>query len=75
MMEGEEYISEIDGKFSVDRIFNDKKYNFGVFNTYNEALEKLEYLEEEGWPISKDIVKKDVLIDDLGLSLDNIDSY
>lgn len=72
-MEGEEYISEIDGKFSVDRIFNDKKYNFGVFNTYNEALEKLEYLEEEGWPISKDIVKKDVLIDDLGLSLDNIE--
>lgn len=69
----EDYISEINGKFSVDRIFNDKKYNFGIFDTYEEALDKLEYLEEEGWPISKDVVEKNVVIDNLGLSLNNIE--
>ncbi|MBE6500205.1 MAG: hypothetical protein E7Z80_06660 [Methanobrevibacter thaueri] len=72
-MGNEEYISEFEGKFSVDRIFNDKKYNFGIFNTYQEALDKVDYLEEEGWPISKDIVEKKVVVDDLGLSLDNIE--
>ena len=69
----EEYISEIGGKFSVDRIFNDKKYHFGMFDTYDEALNKVDYLEEEGWPISRDMIEKDLVVDDLGLSLDNIE--
>ena len=46
-MANEEYISEIGGKFSIDRIFNDKKYNFGTFDTYDDALERLDYLIEE----------------------------
>ncbi len=73
MMENEKYISEIDNKFSVDRIFNEKKYNFGIFDTYDEALEQLEYLEEEGWPILTEDLKKDVVTDNLGLSLNNIE--
>lgn len=72
-MGSEQYISEIDGKFSIDRIFNERKYNFGVFNNYDDALDKLDYLEEEGWPISKDVIEKDDLLDDLGLSLNNIE--
>ena len=72
-MVSEGYISEIDGKFSIDRIFDDKKYNFGIFDTYEEALEKLDYLEEEGWPISREVVKKETVIDELGLSLNNIE--
>ena len=72
-MEFEEYISEVDGKFSIDRIFNDKRYNFGVFDSYEEALEKLDYLEEEGWPISRDVVEKKAITDKLGLSLSNIE--
>ena len=70
----EEYISERNGKFSVDRVFNDKKYNFGVFNTYEEALDKIDYLEEEGWPIS---INKDdddkVVFDKFGRKLNNIE--
>ena len=50
-MFGEEFISEINGKFSIDRVFNDIKYNFGIFDTYDEALDYLDYLEEEGWPL------------------------
>jgi len=50
-MLGEEYISEIDGKFSIDRVFNDVKYNFGIFESLDDALSYLEYLEEEGWPL------------------------
>ena len=69
----EEYISESDGRFYIDRIFNDKKYNFGVFDTYEEALEKLDFLEEEGWPISREVVEKERVTDKLGLSLDNIE--
>lgn len=73
MMGSEEYISRKGYKFSIDRIFNDKKFHFGVFDTYEEALEKLEYLEEEGWPIPKNKVEKEVVIDNLGLSLNNIE--
>lgn len=72
-MGNEEYISNVGGKFSVDRIFNDKQYNFGIFDTYDEALDKLDYLEEEGWPISKDVVEKGKVLDGLGLSLTNIE--
>ena len=50
-MFGEEFISEKNGKFSIDRVFNDVKYNFGIFNSYDEALDYLDYLEEEGWPL------------------------
>ena len=42
-MGSEQYISEIDWKFSVDRIFNEKRYNFGVFDTYEEALNFFNY--------------------------------
>ncbi len=72
-MANEEYISEIGGKFSIDRIFNDKKYNFGTFDTYDDALERLDYLIEEGWPISKEVVEENDLTDKLGLSLNNIE--
>ena len=72
-MDYEEYISEIDGKFSIDRIFNDKQYNFGVFDNYDDALEKLEYLDNEGWPISIEEVEKDSVTDKFGGSLDNIE--
>ena len=72
-MDYEEYISENNGRFSIDRIFNDKQYNFGVFDNYDEALERLEYLEDEGWPISIEETEKDSVIDEFGLSLDNIE--
>ena len=72
-MGSEEYISEIHGKFSIDRIFNDKKYNFGIFDTYDEALEKLDYLEEEGWPFSRNEVIGGEVNDKSGLSLSNIE--
>ena len=45
-MENEKYISKKNGKFSIDRIFNDKSYNFGVFNNYDDALNLRESLEE-----------------------------
>ena len=69
----DEYISERRGKFSVDRIFNDKKYNFGVFNTYEEALDKVDYLEEEGWPISINNDEDEAVIDKFGRKLNNIE--
>jgi len=72
-MGSDDYISEVDGKFSIDRIFNDKRYNFGVFDTYEEALKHLDYLEEEGWPISKDVINKENIFDSMGLSLNNIE--
>lgn len=72
-MESNEFIIEINGKYSIERVFNDKKYNFGIYDNYEEALEKLEYLEEEGWPIPKEVVEKDAVIDGLGLSLNNIE--
>lgn len=50
-MVGEEFISEKNGKFSIDRVFNDVKYNFGIFDSFDEALDYLDYLEEEGWPL------------------------
>lgn len=69
----DEYISERYGKFSVDRVFNDKKYNFGVFNTYEEALDKVDYLEEEGWPISINNDAENDVFDKFGRKLDNIE--
>lgn len=72
-MGSNDFISEINGKFSIDRIFNDKKYNFGIFDTYEEALDKLDFLEEEGWPISRDVIEEGAVIDNLGLALNNIE--
>ena len=69
----DEYISEIGGKFSVDRVFNDKKYNFGVFNTYEEALDRIDYLEEEGWPISINDDEDNDVFDKYGRKLNNIE--
>lgn len=70
----DDYISNIGGKFSVDRVFNDKKYNFGVFNSYEDALDKIDYLEEEGWPISVNIGENE-LVDEFGRVLTNIEKY
>ena len=75
----EEYISEINGKFSVDRIFNEKKYNFGIFNTYDEALDRIDFLDDVGWPVSVDDEDEDSLYDSSGVIVSNIekegDSY
>lgn len=72
-MGSEEYISERNGKFSIDRVFNDKNYNFGVFNNYGDALERLEYLEEEGWPISLNDNPDSSVKDDYGRDINNVE--
>lgn len=72
-MGNEEYITEINGKFSIDRIFNEKRYNFGMFNSYEEALDRIDYLEDEGWPISVDDAEEGTLIDSSGAMLNNIE--
>ena len=69
----EEYITEIDGKFSIDRIFNEKRYNFGMFDSYEEALARIDYLEDEGWPISVDDAEDGALIESSGVMLNNIE--
>lgn len=72
-MANEEYISEINGKFSIDRVFNDKNYNFGIFDTYDDALDKLDYLEEEGWPIPVNNMGDDSVLDDYGRAMNNLE--
>lgn len=61
MMFEEEFISENNGKFSIDRVFNDVKYNFGIFDSYDDALDYLDYLEEEGWPLDVNIQSEELL--------------
>lgn len=72
-MENEKYISKKNGKFSIDRIFNDKSYNFGVFNNYDDALERVEYLEEEGWPISLNDKNDESVLDSYGRNISNLE--
>lgn len=60
-MFGEEFISEKNGKFSMNRVFNDVKYNFGIFDSYDEALNYLDYLEEEGWPLNVNAQPEELL--------------
>lgn len=72
-MGNEKYISEKNGKFSIDRIFNDKSYNFGVFNTYADALERVEYLEEEGWPVSLNKDDDGSVVDAYGRNINNLE--
>lgn len=72
-MGNEKYISKKNGKFSIDRIFNDKSYNFGVFNTYDDALERVEYLEEEGWPISLNDKNDESVLDSYGRNINNLE--
>lgn len=72
-MENEKYISKKNGKFSIDRIFNDKSYNFGVFNNYDDALERVDYLEEEGWPISLNDKNNESVLDSYGRNISNLE--
>ena len=52
LMKNEEYIFEEDGKFVIRRELNGKLICFGSFNTLDEALDRRDELDFDGWPIT-----------------------
>lgn len=54
----EEYISKKDGKYLIKREFEGIEYFFGEFLTIDEAILKKKWLNDHGWPVSKDILEK-----------------
>ncbi len=46
------YIEKNNDKFLIKRTFDDIEYEFGYYNTFEDAKNKIDQLEEDGWPIS-----------------------
>lgn len=60
-MINEEYIKLNNEKYIVTRIFDNNKYVFGEFDTLEEAIEKRNELDYDGWPLNdKFLVKKKI---------------
>ena len=53
----DKYIKKINDKFFIKRTFNNIEYDFGNYNTLEDAKNKIDQLEEDGWPIcTKNII-------------------
>ena len=51
MLLNNEFISKIDGKYKIHRVFDGKDIDFGTFNTLDEAIKYRDELDDDGWPI------------------------
>lgn len=49
MASNADYVSFKDGKFIVEKVINGQKQDFGGFDTLNDALNRVRYLEANNW--------------------------
>lgn len=61
----EEYIRLCNEKFIVTRTFNSTKYIFGKFDSLEEAIEKRNELDYEGWPLYTDCIVDEIDCSDI----------
>ncbi|WP_407421586.1 hypothetical protein [Methanobrevibacter sp.] len=58
-MTNEEYILQDGEKYIVTRTFDNDKYNFGKFDSLEEAIKKRDELDYEGWPLDEEFLVDD----------------
>lgn len=55
-MTNEEYILHDGEKYVVTRIFDNKKYIYGKFNSLEEAIKKRDEIDFQGWPLDDEFL-------------------